>query len=39
MTDLSQSTQAASDWLADFASPLQHKDIDAAVALFDADSY
>lgn len=39
MTDLSQPTQAASDWLADFASLLQRKDIDAAVAMFDADTY
>ena len=39
MTDFSHPTQAASDWLADFTSLLQRQDIDAAVALFDADSY
>jgi putative flavoprotein involved in K+ transport len=40
MTDLStHPTQIASAWLADFDSVLQRQDIDAAVALFDADSY
>jgi putative flavoprotein involved in K+ transport len=39
VTDLSHPTQAASDWLADFTSSLERKDIDAAVALFDEDSY
>ena len=40
MTDLSaHPTQIASAWLADFGSALERQDIDAAVALFDADSY
>lgn len=39
MTNLSHSTQAASDWLTDFTSSLERQDIDAAVSLFDADSY
>ncbi|MBB3180455.1 NAD(P)/FAD-dependent oxidoreductase [Variovorax sp. Sphag1AA] len=40
MTDLSaHPTQIASAWLADFNSALERQDIDAAVALFDADSY
>ena len=40
MTDLStHPTQAASAWLADFSSALEHQDVEAAVALFDADSY
>ena len=40
MTDLStHPTQAASAWLADFNSALTGGDIDAAVALFEADSY
>ena len=40
MTDLStHPTQAASAWLADFTSALAHQDINAAVALFDADCY
>jgi len=40
MTDLAtHPTQAASAWLADFDAALQRQDIDAAVALFDADSY
>ena len=40
MTDLSaHPTQAASAWFADFQSALEGQDIDAAMALFDADSY
>ena len=40
MTDLSaHPTQTASTWLAEFSSALQRSDIDAAMALFDADSY
>ncbi len=40
MTDLSaHPTQIASAWLADFNAALESQDIDAAVALFDADSY
>ncbi|WP_431274739.1 NAD(P)/FAD-dependent oxidoreductase [Variovorax ureilyticus] len=40
MTDLSaHPTQIASAWLADFNTALERQDIDAAVALFDADSY
>ncbi len=40
MTDLStHPTQAASAWLADFNSALTQGDIDATVALFEADSY
>ena len=40
MTDLStHPTQAASAWFADFQSALERHDIDAAMALFDADSY
>ncbi|SCK62155.1 putative flavoprotein involved in K+ transport [Variovorax sp. HW608] len=40
MTDLSvHPTQIASAWLADFNAALERQDIDAAVALFDADSY
>ena len=40
MTDLStHPTQAASAWFADFQSALERQDIDAAMALFDADSY
>ena len=40
MTDLSaHSNQAASAWFADFQSALERHDIDAAMALFDADSY
>ena len=40
MTDLStHPTQAASAWLADFTAALEGQDIDAAVALFDADPY
>ena len=40
MTDPSaHPTQIASAWLADFNSALERQDIDAAVALFDADSY
>ena len=38
MTDLSaHPTQAASAWFADFQSALERHDIDAAMALFDAD--
>jgi putative flavoprotein involved in K+ transport len=40
MTDLStHPTQAASAWLADFTSALERQDIEAAVALFEPDSY
>src|SRR6478735_2838023 len=40
MTDLSaHPTQTASAWLADFQSALERRDIDAAVALFEPDSY
>jgi putative flavoprotein involved in K+ transport len=40
MTDLAtHPTQAASAWLADFQTTLELRDIDAAVALFDADPY
>jgi putative flavoprotein involved in K+ transport len=40
MTDLAtHPTQAASAWLADFQTALERRDIDAAVALFDADPY
>src|SRR5512137_2910229 len=40
MTDLStHPTQIAGAWLADFTSALERQDVDAAVALFDADSY
>src|SRR5215216_1157490 len=40
MTDLStHPTQIASAWLADFASALERRDVDAAVALFDPDCY
>jgi len=40
MTDLSiHPTQAAGAWLADFNSALERQDIDAAMALFDADCY
>ena len=40
MTDLTtHPTQAASAWFADFQSALERQDIDAAMALFDADSY
>ena len=40
MTDLSiHPSQAASAWLADFNSALSSGDVDAAVALFEADSY
>jgi putative flavoprotein involved in K+ transport len=40
MTDLStHPTQAASAWLADFNSALERQDLDAAMALFDADCY
>src|SRR5512137_2699295 len=40
MTDLAiHPTQAASAWLADFNSALERQDVDAAVSLFDADSY
>ena len=40
MTDLStHPTEAASAWLADFTAVLARNDVDAAVALFDADSY
>ncbi len=40
MTDLStHPTQIAGAWLADFSTALERNDIDAAVALFDADSY
>ena len=40
MTDLStHPTQAASAWFADFQSALEQQDIDAAMALFDADCY
>ena len=40
MTDLStHPTQAASAWFADFQSALERQDIDATMALFDADSY
>jgi len=40
MTDLSaHPTQAASAWFADFQSALERHDIDAAMILFDADSY
>ncbi|MBO9514682.1 MAG: NAD(P)/FAD-dependent oxidoreductase [Variovorax sp.] len=40
MTDLSaHPTQIASAWLADFNAALESQDIDAAVALLDADSY
>lgn len=40
MTDLStHPTQIAGAWLADFSSALEKQDIDAAVALFEPDSY
>lgn len=40
MTDLStHPTQAASAWFADFQSALERQDIDASMALFDADGY
>jgi putative flavoprotein involved in K+ transport len=40
MTDLAtHPTQAASAWLADFNAALERQDVDAAVGLFDADSY
>ena len=40
MTDLSSHpTLAASSWLADFSSALDCGDVDAAVALFEPDSY
>ena len=40
MTDLStHPTQAASAWLADFASALERLEVDAAVALFEPDGY
>jgi putative flavoprotein involved in K+ transport len=40
MTDLStHPAQAASAWLADFTAALTNQDVDAAVALFGADSY
>ena len=40
MTDLSiHPTQRAGAWLADFQSALERGDVDAAVALFDADAY
>src|SRR6187455_589956 len=40
MTDLSiHPTQIAGAWLADFTTTLERQDIDAAVALFNADSY
>jgi putative flavoprotein involved in K+ transport len=40
MTDLStHPTQAASAWFANFQSALERQDIDAAMALFDADCY
>jgi putative flavoprotein involved in K+ transport len=40
MTDLStHPTPAASAWLADFTSALERQDIEAAVALFEPDSY
>jgi len=40
MTDLStHPTQIASAWLADFDSALQRGDVDAAVEMFDTDSY
>jgi putative flavoprotein involved in K+ transport len=40
MTDLTtHPTQAASAWLGDFQTVLERRDIDAAVALFDADPY
>ena len=40
MTDLAtHPTQVASAWLADFNSALERQDVDAAVSLFDADSY
>ncbi|CAN5118773.1 NAD(P)/FAD-dependent oxidoreductase [soil metagenome] len=40
MTDLStHPTQAASAWFADFQSALERQDIDAAMALFDTESY
>jgi putative flavoprotein involved in K+ transport len=40
MTDLTNHpTQIASAWLADFASVLERGDVDATVALFDADCY
>jgi putative flavoprotein involved in K+ transport len=40
MTDLStHPTQAASAWLADLTSALERQDIEAAVALFEPDSY
>ena len=40
MTDLAtHPTQTASLWLADFSSALARQDVDAAVALFGADSY
>ena len=40
MTDLStHPTQAASAWLADFASALERLDVEAAVALFEPDGY
>ena len=40
MTDLfTHPTQAASAWLADFSNALEHADVDAAVALFEPDSY
>ena len=36
---LTHPTQAASAWFADFQSTLERQDIDATMALFDADSY
>ena len=40
MTDLStHPMQAASAWLADFSSALTRNDVDAAVALFEPESY
>ena len=40
MTDLTlQPTQATNAWLADFSAALQRQDIDAVMALFDADCY
>ena len=40
MTDLSiHPNQATSAWLADFSSALERHDVEAAVALFEPDSY
>src|SRR5690348_1110120 len=40
MTDSAPTpTQQAATWLADFGAALEHADIEAALALFDADCY